>query len=180
MAILDSQGRLFGKLNLLDLGAVLVIVLVLIGIFLYPGTSGSVAQVNESTKPVEVDLVVRGLNIKDPQDLFTNGFTKGGKTSIIVRNQPHGSLDIKSVQQLPRTLLVPQPDGSLKEFTDPRANQYSTDMLLTLAGQAIIRPDGPVVSNSKIKIGNPIELEGFNYNFNATVIDVRIIDSKKS
>ena len=180
MAILDSQGRLFGKINLLDLGAVLVIVLVLIGIFLYPGTSGSVAQVNESTKPVEVDLIVRGLNVKDPQALFTHGFNKGGKTTIVIRNQPHGSLDIKSVRQLPRTLLVPQPDGSLKELTDPRPNQYSTDMLLTLTGKAIIRPDGPVVSNSKIKIGNPIELEGFNYNFNATVIDVRIIDNKKS
>ncbi len=80
MAILDSQGRLFGKINLLDLGAVLVIVLVLVGIFFYPGTSDSVAQVNESTKPVEVDLIVRGLNIKDPEQLFTNGFTKGGKT----------------------------------------------------------------------------------------------------
>ena len=178
MAILDSQGRLFGKINLLDLGAVLVIVLVLVGIFLYPGTSGSVAQVNEATKPVEVDLVVRGLNIKDPEQLFTNGFTKGGKTNIVIRNQPHGNLEIKSVQQLPRTMLVAQPDGSLKEYTDPRPNQFSTDMLLTLKGKATIRPDGPVISNSKLKIGNPIELEGFNYNFNATVIDVRIIDGK--
>lgn len=177
MAILDSQGRLFGKINLLDLGAVLVIVLVLIGIFLYPGTS-SVAQVNEATKPVEVDLVVRGLNIKDPEQLFTNGFTKGGKTNIVIRNQPHGSLEIQSVQQLPRTILVAQPDGSLKEYTDPRPNQFSTDMLLTLKGKATIRPDGAVISNSKLKIGNPIELEGFNYNFNATVIDVRIIDKK--
>ena len=178
MAILDSHGRLFGKINLLDLGAVLVIVLVLVGIFLYPGTSGSVAQVNEATKPVEVDLVVRGLNIKDPEQLFTNGFTKGGKTNIVIRNQPHGNLEIKSVQQLPRTMLVAQPDGSLKEYTDPRPNQFSTDMLLTLKGKATIRPDGPVISNSKLKIGNPIELEGFNYNFNATVIDVRIIDGK--
>ncbi len=178
MAILDSQGRLFGKINLLDLGAILVIVLVLIGIFLYPGTSDSVAQVNEATKPVEVDLIVRGLNIKDPQQLFSNGFTKGGKTNIVIRNQPHGSLDIKSVQQLPRTMLLARPDGSLKEYTDPRPNQFSTDMLLTLVGKATIRPDGPVVGNSKLKIGNPIELEGFNYNFNATVIDLRIIDGK--
>ncbi len=179
MAILDSQGRLFGKINLLDLGAVLVIVLVLIGIFLYPGTSGSVAQVNEATKPVEIDLVVRGLNVKEPEQLFTKGqLTKGGKTNIVIRNQPHGSLDVKSVEQLPRTMLVAQPDGSLKEYTDPRPNQFSTDMLLTLQGKATIRPDGPVVGNSKLKIGNPIELEGFNYNFNATVIDVRIVDSK--
>ncbi len=178
MAILDSQGRLFGKINLLDLGAVLVIVLVIIGIFFYPGTSSSVAQNNEATKPVEVDLVVRGLNIKDPQQLFSQGFTKGGKTNIVIRNQPHGSLEIKSVQQLPRTILVAQPDGSLKEYTDPRPNQFSTDMLLTLVGKATIRPDGAVISNSKLKIGNPIELEGFNYNFNATVIDVRVNDSK--
>lgn len=180
MAILDSQGRLFGKINLLDLGAALVILLVLIGIFFYPGTSGSVAQVNNVVKPVEIDLIVRGLNVRDPERLFDNGFAKGNKTNIVIRNQPHGSLEIESVQQLPRTMLVPQPDGTLKEFTDPRPNQFSTDILLTLSGKATIRPDGPVVGNSKLKIGNPIELEGYNYNFNATVIDVRIEGDKKS
>ncbi len=174
MKILDSQGRLFGKLSILDLGAALVILLVLVGIFFFPGTSGSVAQVGVTTKPVEVDLVVRGLNVRDPQQLFDEGFKKGGKTNIIIRNQPHGQIDIKSIQQLPRTLLVPQPDGSLKELSDPRDNQFSTDMLLTLGGKAQITKDGPVIGNSKLKIGTPVELEGFNYNFNATVIDVRI------
>jgi len=37
-----------------------------------------------------------------------------------------------------------------------------------------ITDNGPVIGNSKLKIGTPVELEGFNYNFNATVIDVRI------
>ncbi len=176
MKFFDSQGRLFGKLSILDLGAALVIVLVLVGIFFFPGTSGSVAQVGVTTKPVEVDLVVRGLNVRDPQQLFDKGFKKGGETNIIIRNQPHGQIDIKSIQQLPRTLLVPQPDGSLKELSDPRANQFSTDMLLTLSDKAQITKDGPVIGNSKLKIGTPVELEGFNYNFNATVIDVRILD----
>lgn len=174
MKILDSQGRLFGKVSILDLGAALVILLVLVGIFFFPGTSGSIAQVNVKTKPVEVDLIVRGLNVRDPQQLFDRGFTKGGKTNIIIRNQPHGQIDIKSVQQLPRTMLISQPDGSLKEFTDPRENQFSTDLLLTLGGKAQISDSGPVIGNSKLKIGTPVELEGFNYNFNATVIDLRI------
>lgn len=174
MAILDSKGRLFGKVSILDLGAALVILLVLVGIFLFPGTSGSVAQPGVTTAPVEVDLIVRGLNVRDPQQLFDNGFKQGGKTNIIIRNQPHGQIDIKSVQQLQRTLLVPQPDGSLKELPDPRAKQFSTDMLLTLSGKAQITDTGPVIGNSKLKIGTPIELEGFNYDFNATVIDVRI------
>ncbi len=174
MKILDSQGRLFGKVSILDLGAALVILLVLVGIFLFPGTSGSVAQVGVTTKPVEVDLIVRGLNVRDPQQLFDQGLKAGGKTNIIIRNQPHGQIDIKSVRQLPRTLLVPQPDGSVKELPDPRVNQFSTDMLLTMGGKAQITKDGPVLGNSKLKIGTPVELDGFNYNFNGTVIDLRI------
>jgi len=173
MAILDSKGRLFGKINILDFGAGLVILLVIVGIFFFPGTTGSVAQINNQLKPVEVDLVVRGLNVRDPEALFNN-FKKEGKTNIIIRNQPHGAIAVKSVQQLPRTLAVPQPDGSIKELPDPRGNNFSTDMLLTLEGKAQVTDTGPVIGNSKLKIGVPIELEGFNYNFNATVIDLRI------
>ncbi|PSB10928.1 pyruvate/2-oxoglutarate dehydrogenase complex,dihydrolipoamide dehydrogenase (E3) component, partial [filamentous cyanobacterium Phorm 46] len=53
MKILDSQGRLFGKLSILDVGAAMIVLLVAVGIFLFPGTSGgSVAQVGgQSMKP---------------------------------------------------------------------------------------------------------------------------------
>jgi hypothetical protein len=173
MAILDSKGRLFGKFNLLDIGAIFVILLVVVGIFLFPG-SGSVAQINAKIVPIEVDLVVRGLNVRDPQQLYANGFAKEGKTQVIIRKEPYGEIKIKSIQELPRTLSVPQPDGSLKELVDPRTNNFSTDMLLTLEGKAKLTETGPVLGNSKVKIGMPLELEGFNYNFNATIIDIRL------
>ncbi len=178
MAILDSKGRLFGKINLLDFGAAIVILMVVVGIFLFPGSNGSVAQIGVKTQPVEVDLVVRGLNVRDPQQLYNNGFKKGGKTNIIIRNQPHGQIAIKSITPLARTLAVPQPDGTVKELADPRSNSFSTDMLLTLEGAAQITETGPVLGNTKLKIGTPLELEGFNYDFNATVIDVRINKGK--
>lgn len=171
MKILDSQGRLFGKVSILDIGAALVIVLVIVGIFFFPGTSG--AQIGTTTKPVEIDLVVRGLGIRDPQLLFEQGLKPGGKTNIIIRNQPHGQIEVKSVKQLPRTTLVPQPDGSVKNLPDPRDNQYVMDMLVTLAGNAQITKNGPVIGNSKLKIGIPVELEGFNYDFNTSVIGIR-------
>ncbi|GAB1540870.1 DUF4330 domain-containing protein [Scytonema sp. NUACC21] len=176
MAILDSKGRLFGKISILDFGALLVILLVVFGIFLFPGGSGSVAQVGSQAVPIEVDLVVRGLNVRDPEQLYSKGFEKGGKTKVIIRNQPYGTIDIKSVQLLPRTLMVPQPDGSVKELPDTRSNNFSTDMLLTVQGKAKVTEEGPVLGNSKVKIGMPIELDGFNYNFNASVIDVRLKD----
>ncbi|MBW4630666.1 MAG: DUF4330 domain-containing protein [Iphinoe sp. HA4291-MV1] len=174
MAILDSKGRLFGKINILDLGAALVILLVIIGIFVLPN-GGSIAQVGGKTVPIEVDLVVRGLNVLDTKQLYSQGFEKGGKTKVIIRNQPYGQIDIKSVEELPKTTLVPQPDGSIKELPEPnRANNFSKDLRLTVAGKAKITDEGPVLGNSKVKIGMPIELDGFNYNFNATIIDVRL------
>ncbi|MFN6566243.1 DUF4330 domain-containing protein [Dendronalium sp. ChiSLP03b] len=176
MAILDSKGRLFGKINILDLGAALVILLVIIGIFVFPGTTGSIAQVGSKTVPIEVDLAVRGLNVRDPERLFDNGFAKGGKTNVIIRNQPYGQIGIKDIKVLPRTVNVFQPDGTVKELPDPKTNNFSTDMLLTLEGKAQVTTSGPVLGNSKVKIGMPFELEGFNYNFNATVIDVRVKD----
>ena len=144
MKILDSRGRLFGKLSILDVGAALVILLVVVGIFLFPGTSGSIAQVGAPTKPVEVDVLVRGLNVGNPQELFQQGLKAGGKSNIIIRNQPHGEIEIKSVSQLPRTTPIAQPDGSVKELPTPKANQFTLDMLLTLGGKAQITNTGPV------------------------------------
>jgi hypothetical protein len=172
MAILDSKGRLFGKVSILDFGAALVILLVIVGIFFFPGTSGSVAQLN-GTKPVELDVLVRGLNVSNPDALIAQ-FNKQKKTNIIIRNQPYGQLAIKSVKTLPRNLAVPQPDGSVKVRPDPRPDAFSTDMLMVLGGQATINKDGPVLGNSKVRIGTTLELEGPTYNFNGSVIDMRI------
>lgn len=176
MAILDSQGRLFGKISVLDLGAALVILLVVIGIFFFPGTSGSVAQVGVRTKPIEVDVMVRGLTVREPQALLQT-FEEESKTNIIIRNQPYGQVDIKSVQPLARTVSVPQPDGSVKALNDPRPElNYTVDMLITLGGNAQITRTGPVLGNSKIKIGTPVELESETYNFNTSVVGVRVLD----
>jgi Domain of unknown function (DUF4330) len=176
MAILDSKGRLFGKINLLDLGAALVTLLVIFVILSTILSSLGLAQVGEKIVPIEVDLVVRGLNVRDPEKLFENGLKKGGKTSVIIRNQPYGEIEIQSIKELPRTVNVSQPDGTVKELPDPKANNYSTDFLLTLDGKAKLTESGPVLGSSKVKIGMAFELEGFNYNFNATVIDIRLKD----
>ncbi|KKD34703.1 MAG: DUF4330 domain-containing protein [Limnoraphis robusta] len=171
MNILDSKGRLFGKVSILDFGAAFVILLVIVGIFFYPGTSGSVAQVGVTTKPVEVDVIALGLKGRDP-----NAMIKANeKTNLIIRNQPYGQVNIKSLEVLPRLIPVAQPDGTSKARPDPTAEYtYSHNILMTLVGNGQITDSGPVLGNIKIKIGTTVELEGKNYNFNATVIDVRV------
>ncbi|HLO47530.1 MAG TPA: DUF4330 domain-containing protein [Kamptonema sp.] len=171
MKILDSQGRLFSKLSILDVGAALIILLVVVGIFFFPGTSGSVAQVGVTTKPVQVDVIALGLKGRNLQGLFK----AGDKVNLIIRNQPYGQVELTSVKTLARTVAAPQPDGSLKALPDPREEEsFSRNMMFTLQGKGQITKDGPVLGNIKIKIGNTVELEGINYNFNASVIDVRV------
>jgi hypothetical protein len=174
MAILDSQGRLFGKVSILDVGAALVILLVIFGIFFFPGTSGSVAQVGVQTKAIEVDAIVRGLSVENPQELIAD-LKNSAKTNLVIRNQPYGQVAVKNVKPLPRTVAVAQPDGTVKALNDPRPEMnLTTDMLVTLGGDAQITEDGAVFGNSKIKIGTPVELEGMTYRFNASVVGVRI------
>lgn len=177
MAILDAQGRVFGKVNILDLGAALIILLVLFGLFFVPGTAGtSVTGAGGATKPIEVDVMVRGLTVRNP-DQLVQALETEKKTNIIIRNQPYGQVDLKGVQRTPRSVAVPQPDGSVKAFPDPRPElDYTIDMLITLGGKARMTGSGPVLGNSKVKVGTPIELEGLTYSFNTSVVDVRVLD----
>jgi hypothetical protein len=173
MKLIDSKGRLLGKFSILDLGAAVVILLVIIGIFVVPGTSGKSMVAQVQTKSIEVDAMVRGLNVMNPEDLFRE-FKEEKKTNIIIRNQPAGQAEIVNVRQLARMIAAPQPDGSLKSLPDPRPDNFSQDMILTLGGKAEMTPTGAVLGNQKIKIGTVLELEGKTYNFNASVIGLRI------
>ncbi|MEG3923711.1 DUF4330 domain-containing protein [Microcoleus sp. D3_18a_C4] len=172
MKILDSQGRLFGKLSILDVAAALIVLLVAVGIFFFPGTSGgSVAQVGTSIKPVEIDAIAIGLKGTNVQDLFK----PGDKINVVIRNQPSGQITIKSAKTLTRTLAVPQPNGTLKALPDPREEEaFSKNMMFTLEGKGQLTENGPVLGNTKVKIGTTLELEGNKYIFNASVIDVRV------
>ncbi|MEB3295036.1 MAG: DUF4330 domain-containing protein [Synechococcales bacterium] len=167
MAILDSKGRLFGKISVLDAAAAFIILMVAAGIFLLPGKTSSFAQ----GMPVEVDVIVRGLNTPDPKLLLR----VNDKINIIIRNEPSGTAELTKIEYLPRNVTVPQPDGTVKALPDPRPEmRFSNDMLLTLKGTAKEGDDGsPVLGNRKVKVGVSIELEGPQYNFNSTVIGVR-------
>lgn len=175
MNIIDSKGRLFGKISILDLGAGLVILLVLIGIFIVPGPSGSIAQVGQpTTEKITIDLLIKGLSVKNPDSLLQE-FNNKTKTNIIVRNQPAGELTIESAEKLVNHVIAPQPDGTVKALPDPRPEvAFSTDMIMIMTGDGQMTDDGAVIANQKIKMGTVIELDGKNYNFRGSVIDVQL------
>lgn len=172
MAIIDRQGRLFGKISIIDLGAALVILLVLIGIFVVPGPTGSVAQI-AAEQPIELDMLVRGLGVSNLEQLLAE-FQTHPQANIIIRSQPAGQITIKAAAELPRTVAVPQPDGTVLALADPRPEvEYIKDLLITITGKGQVTEEGAILGKQKVRIGTSIELDGRSYNFNGTVIQVR-------
>jgi hypothetical protein len=170
MAIIDSKGRLFGKINILDVGAILIILAVILGVLL-PSTTG-VAQLGSEVKAVEIDVIVRDFSIQSP----SSPLKVGDETSIVIRNQPFGEVKVLAVKEMPRNIVVPQPDGSAKSMPDPRPEaSFTRDYLVTLGGNARTTKDGLVLGNNKIKAGMQIELEGYTYDFPSLIVqDVRV------
>ncbi len=179
MKIIDSKGRLFGKLSILDFAAAAVIGLVAIGIFFFPGTpltNSIVAQTKQ--KPIQVQILVRGLAVSNLDGLLKE-FKENDEADIVVRNQPAGKVEIIDSELLARTTPVPQPDGTVKALPDPRPEiEMIRDMVITLGGQAEATDSGFVLPGSKkIKIGSSIQLQGNTYDFSGTVVSIELKDS---
>jgi hypothetical protein len=172
MAFLDRQGRLFGKFSILDIGAIATILIVLIGLFIVPGNSGSsIAQMlSAENKTVQVEMNVRGLSATNPQTLVK----VGDKVNIIIRNQPRGEVTIKKVDISTPKVVAAKADGTAVYFEDPRALATSqSDLVITLESTARVTNDGVVFGNEKVKVGTSIDIEGSKYIIRGSAMAVR-------
>ena len=172
MALLDRQGRLFGKFSILDIGAIATLAIVLIALLIVPGNSGSsIAQVlTAETKTVQVDMNVRGLSAVDPMNLVK----VGDKVKILIRNQPRGEVTVKKVEIATPKIVAAKADGTPVYFDDPRAVATSqSDLAITLEATAQITNDGAVFASEKVKVGTSIDIEGPRYIIRGSAMAVR-------
>ncbi len=160
--------------SLVDLGAAAAALLAVVGVIWTPRLSGAVAKATGALQPVTVMVDVRGASAADPVGLL-EAARKEGKVSIVIRNEPHGSVTIKEILPMPRVISTLTPDGKVVSAPDPNQKTFSTfDGRFVLEGQGQRTGGGVVFGNQTIKIGAPIELEGANYRFNGTVTDVKL------
>lgn len=173
MAFIDSEGRLFGKINVIDAAVVGALVLAVFAFVVLRGSSSGGAQMVSETQRVEVDMLIRSLSIGDPKV-----FPVGKDTQVVIRNQPAGSLRIERVKVIPH--LIPVVIGNqIKNIPDP-SEPYGNDYVVTMSGNANVTADGLVIARIKAKIGTPIEIEGFKYVLRGGIIDVRTVGASPS
>lgn len=167
-----KDGKLFGKINLIDLLVILIIILGVLGIYLVKsGKFLTSSRVNLGTKEVKFDVLMKGVKLSTNSNILK----AGDQSFITIRNVPYTKLTILKSIKTPCQVILPNPKNLSRAIavTDP-TSPYTFNFLITLKDEAIITPDGPVIGGNKIKIGLPIDLEGYNYKLGGTVADVRV------
>ena len=165
MPLIEKNGQLFGKFNVLDAGFTLLLSVVLLGVVLVQsGVQATSKNMVQGETDIHISLYLRTRTLKETL------FKAGDETNITVRNQPRGKVTIVSAQLEPVKALVPQGSG-YKIFPDPlSSNMY--DIKLVLKDHATITPEGYVAEGVKMKIGLPIELEGMDYRLSGNITQV--------
>jgi len=160
--------------SLVDLGAAAAVLLAAGGVIWSPKLSGAVAQATGAMVPVTVTVDVRGVPVADPPALI-EAARQEGQLAIVIRNQPHGTVKIASINPLPRRLIALQPDGSVVTAQDPNQASFSTlDARFQLVGQGRRVGGGVVFGNQNIKVGAPVEIEGEGFRVNGSVTGIDV------
>ena len=162
------------RFGLVDAGAAVAVLLAAGGVIWSPKLSGTLARATGAMQPVTVLVDVRGIPAADPQALIEEA-RQNGKVSIVIRNQPHGSVAVKDVKALPRRISTLSPEGKVVSAPDPNQQVFSTlDARFVLQGEGRKGADGVVFGNQNLKIGAPVELEGSNFRVTGSVTGLKL------
>ena len=171
-----KQGKIFGKINVIDCIIVLVVIVMIFSALAVKKGLYRPNVNSQGIKTVEFEVTTRAYDITSQKDILT----KGDKTFITIRNVPYTELEIVDVKKDSMREMFfnydrPEVPYLIKNVAYPNRYQY----VVTLKDNAQITDDGAVIGGNKIKIGLPIDLEGFNYRISGTVSDVRVIEETK-
>ncbi len=155
------------KLNFLDLLVIFTILFSITGYLLAKAEKTQLNKIIEGKENIAIEVLI--------PDVFsenTDLFMIGDKSAITIRNRPYTKLKIIKTKSDPKQVIIPITSGpSYKTIPDPTKSNVK-DYTVTLTDEALVTADGYVIGGNKIKIGNQIELEGFNYRLNGKVINI--------
>ena len=159
------------KLNFLDLLIIFTVLFSITGYLLAKAEKTQLNKIIEGKENIAIEVLI--------PDVFsenTDLFKAGDKSAITIRNRPYTKLKITKAQSNSKQVIIPTlSSSSYKTITDPTKVNVK-GYTVTLADEALTTADGYVIGGNKIKIGNQIELEGFNYRLNGKVINVYSLD----
>ena len=155
------------KLNFLDLFVIFTILFSITGYLLARAEKTQLNKIIEGKENIAIEVLLSDV-FSGTADLFI----VGDKSAITIRNRPYTKLKIIKTNSEPKHVIIPTLSGPLYKIISDPTRLNVKDYIVTLTDEALITSDGYVIGGNKIKVGNQIELEGFNYRLNGKVINI--------
>ena len=163
------------RFSWVDLGAAVAVLGAAAGVVWSPKLTGAVAKATGALQPGQFSVDIKHTPAADPEALMQR-IEERGRTSLVIRNQPHGSVSVKSVGRLKRQVALVFPDGEVRSVPDPNDDIFTNfDARLVLEGEGQrTSSGGVVVGNQALKIGSHVELEGPTYRIKGMVSGIQL------
>ena len=158
------------KVNVIDLIFLVSIIFGISGFLLVRAEKTSLNKIIKGKEKIAIEVFLPDVFLES-QNTRNSIFTIGEKTAITIRNRPYTNLPVIKKEIKPKLAIIEDKLGTYKTIIDPTKVNIS-DFFITLSDIALRTDDGYVIGGNKIKIGNQIELEGFNYRLPGKVINI--------
>lgn len=169
--MLDDQGRLFGRLNMIDLSLGIIFVAIVAGFALVKMGYSPINKVIKGQGMAEVNVAIRGARVLD-----TGIFKVGEKAFLTIRNQRYAPVEVTQLKISNRQTVFLGKNDQLVVKDDPTAPEIK-DINMTFREKAEVTDEGIVMGGHHLKVGTSVELDAFNYRLNATIMQVKFTET---
>ncbi len=162
LRLLDERGRLFGRINIVDLAVVVLVA------FVVAGAGYKVAGVNRRVvgEPETVRLTLEINKVRE----YTTRVIQTGQT-LLEHNSSLPVGTITAVEVSPAVELVNTADGRIVEAVVP--GRY--DVILTVEGQAMVTGQAISVAGQQVRVGAEMRVKTDRYLVLTRVIGIEVI-----
>lgn len=163
MKIIDEKGRLFGKINIIDLCVILVIVLAVAAFFV---KSASLGKTEKSTAEITYTLKVKGVRMQTVDELNQSD---GKSISVVKTGEALGTIQEVSYDQA--IDFIVDKSGNYIETTIP--DKY--DVIVKISTNGTETPKGIYTEGGKqLFIGEDVKFNTKNAETSGEVLEIKV------
>ncbi|PKL76059.1 MAG: hypothetical protein CVV27_12195 [Candidatus Melainabacteria bacterium HGW-Melainabacteria-1] len=164
--MIDSQGKVFGRLNIIDLSLLIILAAMATGLLWAFLGQSPLQQKIKARGEAQVMVAIRGARFKDPEI-----FKRGEKVFLTIRNQRYEPVEVVEIVMRPREIVFLGANDKPVVVTDPTTPEVR-DIDMIFAHSAEETDEGIVMGGHQLKVGNTVELDAFGYRFNGSIMKV--------
>ncbi|MGE5484557.1 MAG: DUF4330 domain-containing protein [Ignavibacteriales bacterium] len=165
MRLIDSRGRILGKVNIIDLLIVVMVLTALYGFWHARSASTGLAALRGGTREIEATFVVSNVRPATSSVIKVGDKVNDSKTNTYLG-------EVTAVRVEPAEIAVTGPDGRIYESRSATRQ----DVWVTIRGQGRVSPNAITLGSNEIRIGTQISLKTNIYAVQSTVMEINVLD----